>query len=98
MAKAKSTTGMAVAEMLRIMDMVVSKASRLKSRIENVQCTAIDTRLTLMDNDASQHPRRTLEALQHIVSELSSLIEDASALFDAICAASANLDARPRLN
>jgi len=71
MAKAKSTTGATVAEMLRIMDTVVSKASKLKLRIENVQCTAIDTRLTLMDKDASQHPRRTLEALEHIVRELS---------------------------
>lgn len=87
----------AATEAQRALDMIVSRAGKLKSRIETVQCMALEVRLDVMDDDAVQHPTRTLHALQPIVNELASLVEDISTLFDGIRAAAAKLGTRPRL-
>lgn len=87
----------AAAEAQRALDMIVSKAAKLKSRINRVQCMAMDARLDLMDDDVLQNPTRTLQALQPIVDELASLVEDISALFDAIRTASPKIAERSRL-
>ncbi len=84
-------------EAQRALDTIVSRAGKLKSRMNTVQCMAMDARLDLMDDDVVQHPTRTLHALQPIVDELASLVEDISALFDGIRAAAAKIGARPRL-
>lgn len=88
MVKAKSPTGAqasevsspAAAEMRRVLDLIVSKAGTLKSRIEEVQCTAIDTRLTLMDHDARQDQEGIRQARKQIADELSSVVDDIETL------------------
>lgn len=67
-----------VAEMQRLLDLIAVKASKLKTRIENVQCTAIEARLTLMDNGANSDGTR--QARQHIAHELGCVTDEIETL------------------
>lgn len=75
------------AEMQRFWDLVASKAGRLKSRIETVQCMAIDARLTLTGDDADRKPDRTVHTRQQIAHELGCVTDDIEALLADIRAA-----------
>lgn len=67
-----------VAEMQQILDLIAANASKLKARIEDVQCTAIEARLTLMDNGANSDGTR--QARQRIATELGSLADEIETL------------------
>ena len=81
----------------RALDAIVSNIHILKTRIEAVQCMAIDARLDLMDGDTTQDPTRTARALQPIADELNLLIDDVAAMLDAIRRASPKASGSSRL-
>lgn len=73
------------AEMQCFLDLIVAKASELKSQIENVQCMAIDARLTLMSHDANSDGMRQVR--QRIAYELGSITGEIERLVAESCAA-----------
>ena len=102
MAKAKFTTGAQVsvescpaAKLQRLLDQVVTKAGAWKSRIEEVQCTAIDARLTSMDEGTNQNQEDGYRTWQNITDELSSVVYDIESLLAE--SRTASKTERPRL-
>lgn len=83
-----------VAEMQRLFDLIATTASKLKTRIETVQCMAIDIRLTLMAGEADHHRNRVMQARQQIAHELGSLADDIKALKTQIRSASVTTEHR----
>jgi uncharacterized protein with von Willebrand factor type A (vWA) domain len=82
-----------VAEMQRLLDLIATNASKLKGRIEDVQCTAIDARLTLMGSDADSDGTR--QARQRIATELGSLADEIETLIAEMRTASLEAERRP---
>lgn len=82
-----------VAEMQRLFDLIATKASKLKARIENVQCTAIDARLTLMGSDANSDGTR--HAQRRIATELDSLADEIETLIADMRTASLRAERQP---
>lgn len=102
MAKAKSTTGAQAsgescpaAKLQWLLDLVVTKSGTWKSRIEEVQCTAIDARLTSMDEGANQNQEDGYRTWQNIADELSSVVDEIESLLAESRTASATK--QPRL-
>lgn len=67
-----------VAEMQRLLDLIATKASTLKTRMEEVHVTALEARLTLANIGASSHGTR--QARQLIAGELGSLADEVETL------------------
>jgi replicative DNA helicase len=82
-----------VAEMQRLLDLIATNASKLKARIEAVQCTAIDARLTLMGSEARSDGAR--QARQRIATELGSLADEIETLIAEMRTASLQAERRP---
>lgn len=87
MVKAKSSDGASAPEgsnpstaaMQRALDLFVSKAGGLKSRIEDVQCMAIETRVFLLDGNTHQdqgRTRRIADELSLVVDEIETLLAE----------------------
>ena len=93
----KSQDNEDAAEAQRALDAIASTAEALKSRIDAVQCMAINARLDLMDSGGHQERNRTARTLQPIADELTSLIDDVAALLDAIRNASSGVPRSSRL-
>lgn len=70
------------------LDLLVSKAGELKSRIEDVQCMAIETRVFLLDGDTCRDQERT----RLVAVELSSVIEELDTLVARLQSASAEAE------
>lgn len=71
------------AEMQRVLDLIVTKAGRLKSSIEDLQCRAIEARLDLMAPDTRER-LALLNVRQDLVQVLDTLIDEIEAMLAAL--------------